>query len=138
MFTSSSPIAVRVLVADDSVTQRRFSRVVLESVGIEVVEAENGQVALSALSGGGFDVLILDMKMPVMGGVEVLERLYGGEFRGKSPEVVVCSSDAEVLSAKHPALFAPVHAVLQKPASPADLLNAVNAAIGARARQARG
>lgn len=124
--------------ADDSANQRRFSRIVLESAGIEVFEAENGREALSAIAGGGIDVLILDMKMPVMGGLEVLERLHGGEFRGGAPEVVVCSSDADVLSAKHPALFEPVQAVLQKPASPADLLNAVTVAVSSRARQARG
>ena len=68
---------VRVLVVEDSVVQRKILRDSLEGVtGIEVVgHASNGKLALERIKSGGVDVLTLDLEMPVMGGLEVLEQL---------------------------------------------------------------
>lgn len=73
--SDSKPI--RVLVVEDSVVQRKIIQMALEGQpGIEVVgHAENGKVALERIGEGDVDVLTLDLEMPVMGGLEVLERL---------------------------------------------------------------
>lgn len=120
----------RVLVVDDSASLRRYCRVILESAEIEVCEAEDGQIALDRLLAERFDVMVLDLKMPVLGGVEVLERLFRGEFPGCPPKVVVCSSEALETAARHPELFRFVGAVLQKPLKPADLFDGISAAMG--------
>lgn len=129
------PNVVRVLVVDDSAAQRRFYRTVLETAGVMVTEAENGAIALSALQKTDFYAVILDMKMPVMGGVEVLERLFSEDWPSIPPEVIVSSSEAHDMAAQHEDLFMSARAVLEKPVAPTTLLEALTSAV--RARKAR-
>jgi two-component system phosphate regulon sensor histidine kinase PhoR len=63
----------RVLVVDDERVVREGCQRVLKGRGYEVLTAENGQVALDCLLKEDVDVLLLDLKMPVMGGEEVLD-----------------------------------------------------------------
>ena len=62
----------RVLVVDDERSMRELLAIVLRREGYEVVLAENGKAALSALESAPIDVLISDIKMPDMSGVDVL------------------------------------------------------------------
>ena len=70
--------------ADDEKAIRDGCLRVLSSRGYEAATAENGRVALEALAASPFDILLLDLKMPVMGGEEVL-----GEVRTRYPEIPV-------------------------------------------------
>ena len=63
----------RVLVVDDERVVREGCQRVLKGRGYEVLTAENGQAALDCLLREQVDVLLLDLKMPIMGGEEVLE-----------------------------------------------------------------
>jgi two-component system phosphate regulon sensor histidine kinase PhoR len=62
-----------ILVADDERAIREGCHRVLTAQGYQVLSAENGQVAIETLARNVVDVLLLDLKMPVMGGEEVLE-----------------------------------------------------------------
>jgi two-component system response regulator PilR (NtrC family) len=62
----------RILVADDERSLRELLAIVLRREGYEVHLAENGEAALAALNRGPLDLLISDIKMPDMSGVEVL------------------------------------------------------------------
>lgn len=64
---------ITVLVADDERAIREGCHRVLTAGGYEVLGAENGRAALDILSQNPVDILLLDLKMPVMGGEEVLE-----------------------------------------------------------------
>jgi len=70
--SNSSP---RVLVVDDEPPIRRFLRAALAAHGYEVFEARNGQEALSAVTAQRPDLLILDLGLPDMEGLEVTRRL---------------------------------------------------------------
>ena len=63
----------QVLVVDDDANIRTVLRLILEKEGFEVDEAGSGDGALRKLQGGGYDLLILDVFMPMMGGLSVLE-----------------------------------------------------------------
>ncbi|MEO2065376.1 MAG: sigma-54 dependent transcriptional regulator, partial [Desulfurobacteriaceae bacterium] len=65
----------RILVADDERSIRLVLRKYLQSKGHQVVEAENGQEALSILEKGKVDVAFVDIKMPKLSGLEILERV---------------------------------------------------------------
>ncbi len=62
----------RVLIAEDGPDNRRVLALLLESVGCEVIAAENGRIALDLLEldPSGFDLVITDIEMPEMGGLE--------------------------------------------------------------------
>jgi two-component system, NtrC family, response regulator PilR len=62
----------RILVVDDEPSMRQMLAIVLKREGYEVALAENGRSAVAALERGPFDLLISDIKMPDMSGVDVL------------------------------------------------------------------
>jgi two-component system nitrogen regulation response regulator GlnG len=70
----TAPLA-RVLVADDEPSIRFVLREALEDQGCEVTLAEDGDAAFEALSAGGFDLALLDIRMPGASGLELLERM---------------------------------------------------------------
>jgi CheY-like chemotaxis protein len=75
------PYAARILIADDDPETRLVFRRILEASGYFVQEAENGRQALNALGDSSFEVMILDMCMPEMDGIEVLQAVRS-RFRG--------------------------------------------------------
>ena len=64
-----------VLVVDDGVENRQLVRVLLEEVGLLVSEAENGQIAVDRIATESFDLVLMDMQMPVMDGQTATRRL---------------------------------------------------------------
>ena len=64
-----------VLVVDDGTENRQLVRVLLEEVGLRVSEAENGQVALDRIAAESFDLVLMDMQMPVMDGQTATRQL---------------------------------------------------------------
>ncbi|MDB5452588.1 MAG: histidine kinase, partial [Caulobacteraceae bacterium] len=60
---------LRVLVADDHPTNRRVIELILGQMGAAVTSAENGQEAVELWKQGGFDLILMDMQMPVMDGL---------------------------------------------------------------------
>ncbi len=69
------------LVVDDNFDNRGLSALALTFNGYDVYEAEDGEQALALLEKQTFDLLILDMMMPVLSGAEVLRRLDGQGVR---------------------------------------------------------
>jgi PAS domain S-box-containing protein len=65
----------RVLVVDDGAENRELLRLVLGDVGLVIREAENGQVALERARAERFDVVLMDMQMPVMDGFTATRQL---------------------------------------------------------------
>jgi signal transduction histidine kinase/CheY-like chemotaxis protein len=61
--------AIRVLVADDHETNRLVVKLILDGIGVEVTCVEDGEQAVSAFAAGGFDLVFMDMQMPVMDGL---------------------------------------------------------------------
>jgi two-component system response regulator PilR (NtrC family) len=64
--------AAKILVVDDERSMRELLAIVLRREGYEIVLAENGRTAVEALERGPFDLLVSDIKMPDMSGVDVL------------------------------------------------------------------
>src|SRR5437868_9178396 len=67
--------SLRILFADDETSLREFMRSELPRLGHEVTVCADGKAALKALEKANFDAAILDLRMPGMTGIEVLEHL---------------------------------------------------------------
>ena len=65
----------KILAVDDSASMRGMVAFTLRSAGYEVSEAENGQLALDAARDARFDLVLADVNMPVMDGIETLRAL---------------------------------------------------------------
>jgi two-component system, chemotaxis family, chemotaxis protein CheY len=72
----------RVLLVDDAEDVRRFMRVLLESSGWQVDEAEDATAGLAAFDAAPHDVVILDQVMPGMTGLEAAAVLREREYKG--------------------------------------------------------
>ena len=83
------------LVVDDSSVIRKVARRILEDIGFEVTEAEDGQKALDACIASMPDAVLLDWNMPVMDGLEFLGKLRE-EDDGAEPIVVFCTTENDV------------------------------------------
>jgi CheY-like chemotaxis protein len=73
---------LHVLVVDDGDTNRKLIRLLLERGGAKVRMAENGQVAVDLAQSSTFDVILMDMQMPVMDGYTATARLRASGFAG--------------------------------------------------------
>jgi PAS domain S-box-containing protein len=71
----SNPAPCRILLADDSVDNRLLVRAYLAKSGYILDEAENGQVALDKIKSGSYDVVFMDIQMPVMDGFSAVRRV---------------------------------------------------------------
>jgi CheY-like chemotaxis protein len=78
-----------ILVVDDDPDLREFLRLMLTSMGFEVISAANGQEALDVLESHNPDLILLDMKMPVMNGWEFCRAVDG---RDACPPIVVLTA----------------------------------------------
>ncbi|MBT7308708.1 MAG: response regulator [Gammaproteobacteria bacterium] len=65
----------RVLIAEDTPELQQLERRILESMGVDVVVASNGEEAIEQVRGQSFDLILMDMQMPVMDGIAATERL---------------------------------------------------------------
>ena len=83
----------RVLIVDDDAAWRELIRLNLENLGYEVIEADNGRQALDTIRLSSLDLVLLDVTMPGMSGIEVVRKLPPD-----APPVVLltCKSAEEV------------------------------------------
>jgi two-component system, chemotaxis family, chemotaxis protein CheY len=111
----------KVLLVDDSSLARRSTRRILEGAGYEVVEAEDGMAAIERYFVEKPDVVMLDLVMKGMYGLEVLNKL-----REMDPDarVVVLSADIQT-SSRDLVQAAGAAGFLSKPADPRQVLDTV-------------
>ena len=67
----------RILITEDEDALRTFVARALRLDGHDTVEAADGAAGLEALSGGAFDLLLSDIRMPVMDGIELAHKAHG-------------------------------------------------------------
>ena len=65
----------RVLIVDDGAENRELLRLLLQEAGLTVDEAENGQVGVEKAVAGHYDVILMDVNMPVMDGFTATKKL---------------------------------------------------------------
>jgi two-component system, OmpR family, KDP operon response regulator KdpE len=85
--------AIRVLVVDDEPAIRRALRPPLVELGFQLAEASRGEEALQALRAAAYDVVLLDINMPGIGGIETLRRIRN--FAPRLPVLMLTVRDQE-------------------------------------------
>jgi CheY-like chemotaxis protein len=121
---------LRILVVDDHPTNRRVVELMLEQIGVEIASAENGQEACEAFVADRFDVVLMDVQMPVMDGLTATRniRAYEAERRlGRTPILMLTSNTQPEDFDASTAAGADQH--LTKPIHPAILFSALQQAI---------
>lgn len=86
---------MKILVADDSITEREFIRKVLVSAGYDVTAVENGEKALEKIKSERFNCILLDVVMPGKNGFQICREIKKDEFSKDIPVVLITSKDQE-------------------------------------------
>lgn len=115
----------RVLVVDDELHIRHILRLHLESIGIQVLEAETGRAALAAAEREAPDLIILDLGLPDISGATVCQRLKVFPGLGAVPVIILTALGEEGDACSGAAAF------VTKPFSARDLLALVQRCLGA-------
>ena len=116
---------VKVLLAEDNVVNQRVAVGLLKRRGHEVVVVQNGQVALDALERESFDVVLMDVQMPVMGGLEATNRIRIKE-RATGTHVRIVALTAHAMSGdRERYMAAGMDGYLAKPIDRIELYDAV-------------
>ena len=117
-------LTLRILVIDDELVIGKSCQRILGTEGYEVEYYQDSQAGLQAALSGDWDVVFVDLMMPVIGGIEILQHLRAG---GVPSEVIIITGHATVESAVE-AIKLGAHDYISKPFSPAQLKLAVQKA----------
>ena len=113
-----------ILIADDSASIRQVVGFVLRNAGYEVIEAVDGQDALSKLDGRKFHLIISDVNMPNMDGLSFASAVKNNEEYKFTPILMLTTESEERMKARGKEIG--VKAWLLKPFQPPILLSAVS------------
>jgi signal transduction histidine kinase/CheY-like chemotaxis protein len=114
----------RILVVDDNRVNQAVAQALLEAVGAVVVLADDGRQGLDRLAEGDIDLVLMDVHMPTMDGIEALTRIRAGESGVADIPVIALTADG--MSGEAERLIAlGFDDVQHKPIQPGELLRAV-------------
>jgi two-component system chemotaxis response regulator CheY len=122
---------LKVLIVDDSSVMRKIVERALRQAGLElteVLEASNGAEALTQVQKGGLDMILSDINMPVMDGLEFLKSLAGVEAAKGVPVIMITTEGSEARVVE--ALSAGAKAYLRKPFTPEQVKERVTPLLG--------
>jgi CheY-like chemotaxis protein len=112
-----------VLVAEDNLVNQRLVRALLEKLGCEVELAADGRQAIARFFAANFDLVLMDLHMPVIDGAEATRAIRKLEQAGVKPRrtPIVALTASSVASEHEKCLKSGMDGVLTKPVSPAQL-----------------
>ncbi len=121
----AAPLAgLRILIVDDNRTNRLVGLKSLEALGADAETADSGQVAITAAAKGGYDLILMDVNMPGMDGLEATRRIR--ELSQPQASVPIVALTADVMT-HHQATYhaAGMNGFVPKPFSPTQLLTEI-------------
>jgi len=117
-----------VLVVDDNATNRMVAEALCEMFDCSSESAEDGLEAVEAARTGRFDLILMDIRMPRMDGVEAARAIRAMPGRAGSVPIIALTANADPEDAKT-YLSTGMHSVVEKPIKPEKLLAAMSAAL---------
>ncbi|ACG77080.1 sensor histidine kinase/response regulator [Phenylobacterium zucineum HLK1] len=119
---------VHVLIADDNATNRLVAASLCETFGCTSECVEDGAAAVEAAASGRFDLILMDIKMPVMDGAEATRRIRSGAGAGSRTPILALTANADPADAAFYRRCG-VNGVVEKPIRPDRLLAAMTAVL---------
>ena len=117
-------MAKKAMTVDDSKTMRDMVSFTLKGAGFEVIEAGDGKEAITVLGNNKVDVIITDLNMPNMNGIELIKALRGNPVHQHTP-ILMLTTESDG-GKKDEGKNAGATGWLVKPFDPAKLISVVN------------
>jgi len=118
---------LRVLAVDDNAANRAVAEALLSAMGLSVTLASDGAEALEVLKHQAMDLILMDVNMPVMGGIEALRAIRRGEAGDPHIPIIALTADA-MIGDRERYLAEGFDDHLAKPIEPTALIQALFAA----------
>jgi CheY-like chemotaxis protein len=122
--------ALHVLVVDDNATNRMVAQTLVEMFGCTCECVEDGAAAVAAANSGRFGLVLMDIKMPGMDGVEATQRIRSGRTLGSLTPILALTANADPADAAFYRQCG-MNGVVEKPIKPERLLEAMSSVLGA-------
>ncbi|ADG09539.1 hybrid sensor histidine kinase/response regulator [Caulobacter segnis] len=126
---------LRVLLAEDHPINQRVVQLILEPCGAAVTVVENGAQAVEAMAASPYDVVLMDMQMPIMDGLAATRAIRAHEGGGRRTPIIMLSANA-MAGHRQDALAAGADLHVAKPITVATLLDGISQVITVDARRA--
>lgn len=124
---------LRILLAEDHPINRLTVELILDTLHVELTCVENGQEAIAAAEVQAFDLIFMDMQMPVMDGLTAIRHIRGREAAGGGKNVPICVLTANAMPEhREQAKDAGANAFLTKPIDAGALISLVQGVSGNR------
>jgi two-component system, sensor histidine kinase and response regulator len=124
---------LRILLAEDNLVNQRLTALLLEKRGHHVTVASNGNHAIAALERAEFDVVLMDVQMPELNGLEATKTIRRKEMMGSGRHVPIIAMTAHAMKGDRDAcLAAGMDGYLSKPIRASDLFKAVEDLLAGR------
>jgi len=125
--TSKSNNMKKVLLVEDIATNIKVAELYLKKIGCSVKTAMNGEDAIEILKKDAFDVIFLDIEMPVMNGFETTKRIRSGFAGEQNKNIYICALTAHAISGfKEKCLDAGMNDFISKPVNRDKFLHALS------------
>jgi len=122
--TRSSMNPIRILAVDDNPYNLKLVAALLEDLGIKVDLAQNGMLAIEATQKKEYDLVLMDIQMPVVDGLEATQRIRLNERSGQHTPIIALTAHA-LNSEKEAVLRAGMDDYLTKPINEIDLIKKI-------------
>jgi signal transduction histidine kinase/ActR/RegA family two-component response regulator len=124
----ASPLGLHVLIADDNATNRLVARSLCEMFGFTCETVNDGAAAVTAARSAHYDLILMDIKMPGMDGVEATRKIRSGGGPMSQAPILALTANADPADAAF-YRFCGMNGVVEKPIKPERLLSAMTAVL---------
>lgn len=120
------PQRKRIMLADDNIITRRVVTAFLENANCDLELVENGREAIRLLTSKSFDLVIMDIQMPIMDGLEATRLIRAGYIDNVDPQIPILALTAHAMKGdRERCLDVGMNGYLSKPFDSAGLMNAL-------------
>ncbi|MCD4743442.1 MAG: response regulator [Desulfobacteraceae bacterium] len=112
-----------ILLVEDNAMNQKVVKSILKKLGHQITIANNGEEAVTIFSPDKFDIILMDIQMPVMGGVEATEKIRENEKGHNSHTPIVALTASVIKGDKERFLAAGMNGYISKPMKKGDIKN---------------
>ncbi|WP_413873885.1 response regulator [Albidovulum sp.] len=127
-------LPLRILLADDHPTNQKLGRTILKRLGYASDLAGNGIEAVEAVARQPYDLVLMDIEMPEMDGVEATRRILAAHPEGKRPRIIAVTANA-MEGDRERFIEAGMSGYVSKPIRVPDLVEALTACFGRKTQE---
>ncbi|KAL4402335.1 histidine kinase osmosensor [Malassezia pachydermatis] len=132
----SHEVSYDILLAEDNLVNQKLACKILQNQGHRVNVVDNGEQAVQAVQNHAYDVILMDVSMPVMGGIEATMAIREHEAsKGAPPIPIVALTAHAMLGDKEKCLQAGMNAYVSKPIRRVELISTLNQLLSPKGQQ---